>query len=382
MFPEDYKEVTYSGSHDTGLYLIIYLLEKFKGKKISIKKIKELLVSEYERYTDDMENDLRTKNLISALNEEGQIDTNQLQDKTMDFRELIMNEGFIPTNLDLWILLKRLQIPSLFISIKFIAETRFNKKEFITYYTNEINNMAVIIIPASFQRKRGIYPIYKLILNDSNNEKINVDIIKSSEELYEALQKRITIEDYLDKFFIKDNKTKHKKRKPGKRAFDELLEKDIKQREISKKNNYNISFKPGERAKKLKEMEIEEAEESVKEESEEEFEPSSFETEISVNESMPELKTTEISKNIIKENKMEDNEEEYKIEHNEIKEDIDAYENKEDKTPIFKYEETGKRNPTKKIVENMNDRKSKTRGNKSKFNNLNKTRKNSPEIIF
>ena len=35
----------------------------------------------------------RVAQLISALNEEGQIDTNQLQDKTMNFEELIMNEG-------------------------------------------------------------------------------------------------------------------------------------------------------------------------------------------------------------------------------------------------------------------------------------------------
>ena len=365
MFPENYKEVTYSGSHDSGLYLIIYLLEKFEGKKISIKRLKELLVSEYEKYTNYTENDLRMKNLISALNEEGQIDTNQLQDRTMDFEQLIMNEGFIPTNLDLWILLKRLKIPSVFISIKFIAETRFNKREFVTYYSNKNPSMAVILIPASFQRKRGIYPVYKLILNESNDTKIDINIIKLSNELYEALQKQITIEDYLDKFFIKDNKTKHKKRKPGKRAFDELLEKDIKQREISKKDNYNISFKPGERVKKLEEMEIEEPKESVKEESEE-FNISDVEIE-SMSESVPNLKTSEIPEDIIKQD--------------EIFEDIDESKIEEDKTPKFKYKEDKKRNPTKKIVENIDKNKTETRTNKSKFNN-NKTRKNTPEILF
>ena len=359
IFPSNYKEVTYSGSHDVGLYLILHLLEKFKKQKITIKRLKELLVSEYERYTDNMENYSRMKNLISALNEEGQIDTNQLQDRTMNFDELIMNEGFIPTNLDLWILLNRLKIPSLFISIKFIAETRFNKKEFITYFTNEITKMAVIIIPASFQRKRGIYPIYKLILNESNDEKIDVNIIESSEELFEAIQKKITIENYLDKFFIKDNKTKHKKRKPGNRAFDELLEKDIKQKEISKKSNYNISFKPGERAKKLEEMEIEEPEESVRDNSETEYELSDFDLEppsTSLSESISDLKTSDLS--FLKD--LEDKEKNVELEKNEI--------------PKFKYQEDKKKNKTKKIVENI----------RTKTHNIgvNKTRKNTPEILF
>ena len=276
----------------------------------------------------------------------------------MNFNELIMNEGFIPTNLDLWILLNRLKIPSLFISIKFIAETRFNKREFVTYYNDEITNMAVIMIPASFQRKRGIYPIYKLILNESNDEKIDVNIIKSSEELFEAIQKKITIEDYLDKFFIKDNKTKHKKRKPGKRLFDELLEKDIKQQEMSKKSKFNISFKPGERAKKLKEMEIEEPEESEFKLSDFELESPSTDESTSVSESITDLKTSDLSgiNDIEKSNQSEEN-----LNKNEI--------------PKFKYQEDKKKNKTKKIIEHIDKTKTRKLG-------VNKTRKNTPEILF
>ena len=218
-----------------------------------------------------------------------------------------MNEGFIPTNFDLWILLTRLSIPSLFISIKFIAETRFNKKEFVTYYKDNITkNMAVIIIPASFQRKRGIYPIYKLILNDSNDEKININIINSSDALSEALSKKITIDDYLDKFFIKDNKTKHKKRKPGKRAFDELLERNIRQQDISKKDNYNISFKPGERDKKIKEMEINEPLETQKQKDVYIASDESDNNSISDVGSVRELETNEYSGNIVFDDDIDD----------------------------------------------------------------------------
>ena len=263
MFPQNYNEVIYSGSHDCGLYLIIHLLKKFKGDKISISNIKELLLERYNYYTNNQQDKPRTINLISILNEEGQIDTNQLQDKTMSFRELIMSEGFIPTNFDLWILLTVLEIPSLFISIKFIAETRFNSREFATYYTDETTNMAIIIIPASFQRKRGVYPIYKLILNESNNEKIDVNVIQSSENLNSAIENKITIEKYLYEIFDKDNKTKYKGRKPGKRAFNELLEKDIVREGRDKEENYGISYEPGEYAKRMKELGISESDEEL-----------------------------------------------------------------------------------------------------------------------
>jgi len=254
MFPSNYKEVTYLGTHDCGLYLIIYLLKKMKNEKITISDLKELLLSEYNRYTNRGESYIIE--FISILNEEGQIDTNQLQDNTMSFRELIMSEGFIPTNFDLWILLTALKIPSLFISIKFIAETRFNKREFVTYYTEDTSKMAVIIVPASFQRRRGVYPIYKLIQNESNNERINVNVIKSSKNLNDAIMNRINIEKYIYEIYDKDNKTKYKVRKPGKRIYDELLEKDIVREERVKETDYGISYKPGEHAERMREMAI------------------------------------------------------------------------------------------------------------------------------
>jgi hypothetical protein len=258
MFPSNYKEVTYLGTHDCGLYLILYLLKKFKNEKMTMSDLKELLLSEYNRYTN--RGNSYMIEFISILNEEGQIDTNQLQDETMSFRELIMSEGFIPTNFDLWILLTALKIPSLFISIKFIAETRFNKREFVTYYTEDTSKMAVIIIPASFQRKRGVYPIYKLIQNETNSEKISVDVIRSSEMLDNAIINRISIEKYIYEIYDKDNKTKYKVRKPGKRIYDELLEKEIVREERIKASDYGISYQPGEHADRMKEMGISEEE--------------------------------------------------------------------------------------------------------------------------
>lgn len=364
LFPPNYKEITYSGTHDCGLYLIINLLAKFKGEKMTISNIKELLLERYNYYTKNQDDKSKTIGLISILNEEGQIDTNQLQDKTMTFRELIMSEGFIPTNFDLWILLTTLEIPSLFISIKFIAETRFNKKEFATYYTDETTKMAVIIIPASFQRKRGVYPMYKLILNESNNEKIDVNVIKSSENLNDAIENKITINKYLQEIFNKDNKTKYKGRKPGKRAFDELLDKEIALKSRDKEDDYGISYKPGEYANRLKELGI----------SEPESEEYVFKKNIKPKKSSNEDYTVEESV-YGSETSMSNKREEQK----EQEEQEEQKESEEEEEMVFSIPDKKiPKNITKKIVENIKPQTKKNIINKNVTNvtkNVSKTRK-------
>ena len=53
-----------------------------------------------------------------------------LLDNSMTFEQMIMQDGFVAINFDLWLLLVRYEIPSIFVSSKLIPETRFNSKGF------------------------------------------------------------------------------------------------------------------------------------------------------------------------------------------------------------------------------------------------------------
>jgi len=248
LFPKNYKEITYFGNNEVMFHLVNDLLKEYYGKKLDINELKILLHGEYLKYTNNGRDVNKKRQINSILNEEGQIDNNQLQDETMTYEELIMNSGFTPTNFDLWILLNLLEIPSIFISIKYIAETRYEDKIFLSYPA--INNkISAIIIPASFKRQRGKYPSYKLILNDNLNSKIDVTTQKINNLYNDALNKKITINDYLNKIFLKDNKTKYKKRKPGKRGLDEIIQKNIEIPIMTKfkKTKPLISYKKGQK---------------------------------------------------------------------------------------------------------------------------------------
>ena len=163
------------------------------------------------------------KNLISALNEEGQIDTNQLQDRTMDFEQLIMNEGFIPTNLDLWILLNKYKIPSIMISKK---EFKHKKRDVMVCWRPENSSVyAIIFTPIFYKKEADSFNQYKIIKNGNNHIKINIAELKDPDNkcvtnINEAIQEYDTIERYLDTFDMSHIINKN--------AINELLKSELK----------------------------------------------------------------------------------------------------------------------------------------------------------
>jgi hypothetical protein len=236
-FPLNYSELVYSNSKFCALYLIVDLIKSFKNIDVSVEQLKDDLIEEYESITDNFKNTNRINKIIDILREEGQYDANQLMDETINFREMILQDGFIPVNLDIRLLLIKYKIPSFFISKKFLPETRFNKKEFVCY-TNEsenINEYAFIITPAMYRRKRDKLPIFRVILNEENNTKIDIrNITSCNTNIREAIESYIPIEEYIDFIFEKDLTTIYKQRQKGLRELEFEIDEEEKEEEVPK----------------------------------------------------------------------------------------------------------------------------------------------------
>jgi hypothetical protein len=215
-FPATYKEVNYTGSNFCAIYLIIDLIKEFKGLVLTMEEIKDALIDEYRLLTDNYKNQKRINNIINILREEGQFDANQLQDETINFEQLILQEGFGAVNFDMWILLVKYEIPSIFISSKEIPETRFNKKEFVCYLDDRHEDkFAFIFTPAMYRRSKLKNPEYKLVISDQQEVKISLSSLIEGECLQhveEAINIVYPISKYIDEVFEKDNTTKYKKR--------------------------------------------------------------------------------------------------------------------------------------------------------------------------
>ena len=228
-FPENYKEVEYIGSNYCSLYLIIDLVKNIQNKDILLEDLKDDLVEIYSLLTDNYTNQDRIDKIINILREEAQFDANQLQDGTMTFEQMIVQDGFIAVNFDLWLLLVKYQIQAIFISSKLIPETRFNAKEFVCYTNNTSKDYVFIVTPAMYKRSIKKLPEYKLIVNDKKDMIINLDELDESclENVEKAIINYNSIEHYLDSVFKRDITTKYKLKKKGVRRVEiEFVDED------------------------------------------------------------------------------------------------------------------------------------------------------------
>ena len=225
-FPSNYNEVTYTGSHFCALYLIIDLIKEFNGIDLTMEDIKDALIEEYKLLTDNYKNKIKINTIINILREEGQFDANQLQDESINFEQLILQEGFGAVNFDLWILLVKYEIPSIFISSKEIPETRFNKNEFVCYMDEKHEDkFAFIITPAMYRRSKLKNPEYKLIIDDKQQVNISLKSLKYSDcfpQIEDAIQFAYPINKYIEEIYEKDNTTKYKKRQKKVRDIEFL----------------------------------------------------------------------------------------------------------------------------------------------------------------
>jgi hypothetical protein len=215
-FPDNFKEIEYSGSNYCSLYLIIDLVKEIKKKDLTVEQVKDDLVDIYSNLTSDKN---RINTIINILREEAQFDADQLQDGTITFEQMILQDGFISINFDLWLLLVHYKIPSIFISSKLIPETRFNATEFVCYKEDNVNKYVFILTPAMYRRETNLLPKYKIIV-DNENININLDKLnkeKCFDDIENAFKKYITIEDYLDVQFYVPKTTTYTKREKNKR---------------------------------------------------------------------------------------------------------------------------------------------------------------------
>jgi hypothetical protein len=248
-FPLKYSEVGYSGSVFCGIYLVIDLMKEFHGKQLSVEDIKDDLIDEYKRLTDNFTNKNKVDKIIDILREEAQYDANQLQEGTMNFEQMIIQEGYMLVNFDLWILLVKYEIPSILISSKNLPESRFNYHEFVCYTKDNVKKYAFIVTPAMYRRSRDKIPEYKLIMDDKLDVKIDLDHLTEStclENIEQSIINYYTIEDYIDFIFEKDITTKYKPKKKGLRdiEFVEIEEAPLDTIEPVKKKRVVKKIKP------------------------------------------------------------------------------------------------------------------------------------------
>jgi hypothetical protein len=202
IFPITYNEVSYE--YGECIFTIINtLIETKTGKKATIPSIKLHL---FEEYSKIFEADVSNK-IIDILSMEGKKNlTDQLRTNNISLKQMIYNDKYFLTTFDLWLLVNKYSIPTIFISQKTLLQTQYTEFAFVGH-ASDADTYAFIYVPVL---KMGVIPTFKLIQNSEANYNISLSEISNKDIIEQALRQTTSIEDYL-RVFVKISKpVKHK----------------------------------------------------------------------------------------------------------------------------------------------------------------------------
>jgi hypothetical protein len=201
-FPSSYKEVEYGKSLVCSFQFIIDLIERHTGVKLSLSKIRNELFIEYKQYLDKYHDKIVDILIIEGKKLLGKEYNQKVKSDKINFLSFISAENYFLTTLDLWLLVQRYKIPTIFISQNCILQTKYEKRAFLGYGDENQESFAFILLPGL--RDENI-PNYKLVQSDTGDVFISLANIKCREKIREIIGDKLYVETYLDDF------TKHSK---------------------------------------------------------------------------------------------------------------------------------------------------------------------------
>jgi len=205
-FPSNFDELMYEKTTSCGFYMLIDIIKLFTGDVLTIGELKTILLEEYIKYLIDYEGQI-----IDILIEEGKKTLgDQVKARTLSFQNFIYTDSYFVTNMDIWLIFQRYQIPSILISSKTLLETGYKKTEFVLY-GEQHNNFVFIVSPG--MRAENI-PKYKLMQSDEKSLFFPISVTKCEDTLRQAIIDKISISDYLSTY-KKSKTTKYVLKNPN-----------------------------------------------------------------------------------------------------------------------------------------------------------------------
>jgi hypothetical protein len=202
-FPKNFKEIAYAKSVYCTFDCILDIIEKKTGNRFEINTIKNILYDEYKKYLPTFSDKINDILIIEGKKHLG----DKLKNNFLTFADFLYNDNYFLTTFDLWLLVNKYKISTIFISSKNLLQTNYEKNIFAGYSEN--NNVVeekfcFIIIPA-LQMEH--IPGYKIIQNGSNEIFISLNEIKIDDKntdcfntILIAIENKLSIDMYLENF--------------------------------------------------------------------------------------------------------------------------------------------------------------------------------------
>ena len=206
-FPKKYKELEYDKNANCTFQIMIDLIEKYTGAKLTINKIKNELFNTYNQYLDEYHDKIVDILIIEGKSLLGKEYQHMIKTKDIDFSTFVSDVNYFLTTLDLWLLVQKYKIPTIFISASCILQTQYEKNGFLGYGSEE-DSFVFIVLPG-FGNK--IIPNYKIILSENEEWFIPLKNLICVEQINQLVTNAFSVEDYLIDF-TKFSLTKYQKK--------------------------------------------------------------------------------------------------------------------------------------------------------------------------
>lgn len=195
-FPESFNEIEYEKTNYCGFYLLIDIIKHFHPEKtISLNEMRRELLEQYIKYLPVYESQIIDILILEGKKTLG----DQVKEKTLTFQNFIYMDNYYVTNLDIWMIMEKYKIPSIFISNAVILQTKNEKTIFVPY--GAIKDKFIFIVMPGLRPET--IPKFKIIQSSKGEIAFPVTIFRSEDCIHnveEAIGQQKTIETFLKEF--------------------------------------------------------------------------------------------------------------------------------------------------------------------------------------
>ena len=172
-------------------------------QKMSKNDLKEALIVEYTKLYPSFK-----RQLMNILNAQGKpIMSKKVLEKLITLETMIMDETYYLTNLDMWLLITRYNIPMVFLSSSALIE---NGRQVFVANTDGTNKF--YFVKSTSARKIDEPPTYTIIVdNDGNITKLDIDMLRDADTQYDI--RNVTengLIDFITNFTLTETKQRTK----------------------------------------------------------------------------------------------------------------------------------------------------------------------------
>ena len=203
-FPTSFREIEYEKSVYCGFHLLANIIRyAFPETSLSENDVRRELLEQYMRYLPKYEGQI----VDILIAEDKKTLGAQVKAKTLSFQNFIYSDNYFITTLDIWMLVEKYSIPTIFISSKPILQAKDGKTEFVGY--GSVNDRFLFIVLSALQQES--IQKFKIIQSAEGDITFPITICRTEEcsrRIMDAIEQQENIETYLQHFTKKPAKKK------------------------------------------------------------------------------------------------------------------------------------------------------------------------------